>query len=406
MPIESISDLVEFLTRYPLLEPVQRDELDLLLKARFTDPRTLTRELLLREWLTPYQVNQVLQGHGTELMLGSYILQERLTEGELGQLFKARHLHMKRPVALQVVRPELLKDPRAVERFYSEIQAVSQLSHQHLVAAYDAGPIGDTHFFAMEYVEGIDLERHVQHGGPLAVDQACEFVRQAALGLQHAFERGMLHHDLCPANILVTRTGERATRNADEGSDLRHFQFRAGQSPQPRFDADPAAHQAHSATGRRLPGYATTAGLPGPGTATRQPTHRRALRTLQPGRHLLFLAHGPGAVSRRVGRAENSSPPNGTAQHPVEMLRPEVPPDVAALVAAPAGQGPERALCRAAGSGQRPQHGAASHRGFHCRTAYGNRKGDADGNPGRFVEQARPNCRAAVAAGLLLVALP
>ena len=271
MPIETVSDLVQFLTRYPLLEPVQRDELDWLLKARFTDPRTLAKELLLREWLTPYQVNQVLQGHGTDLMLGSYLLLERLTEGALGQLFKARHLHMKRTVALQVVRPELLKDPLAVEHFYGEIQAVSQLSHQHLVAAYDAGPIGNTHFFAMEYVEGIDLERQIQYGGPLAVDQACEFIRQTALGLQHAFERGLLHHDLRPANLLVTRSGERASRERRRRLRFAHLELRAGQGPQPRLDPDPPAYQAHPAAGRRLPGHATpAAGLPRPGTAARR----------------------------------------------------------------------------------------------------------------------------------------
>ncbi len=332
MPIASVSDLIECLTRYRLLEPVQRDELDLVLRARFTDPRTLARELVLREWLTPYQVNHIFQGNPNDLVLGSYVLLERLTESGLGQLFKARHLHMKRTVALQVVRPELLKDPRAVERFYGEIQAVSQLSNQHLVAAYDAGPIADTHFFAMEYVEGIDLERQIQQGGPLAVDQACEYVRQTALGLQHAFERGLLHHDLRPANLLVTRNGERGARGAGESSSS--FDTRNGPVIKVRNLGLTLIRQ-HTKNTRLLVGAAEDDQPPPDYLAPERAAGGRGdvrseLYSLGGTFYFLLTGQVPfsgGSAEEKVRRHQAETPA------PVEALRPEVPPPVAALVA-------------------------------------------------------------------------
>src|SRR5206468_7544244 len=85
---------------------------------------------------------------------------------------------------------------------------VGQLSHPNIVMAHDASQVGDTHFLVMEYVEGTDLNRLVRRSGPLPVGQACAYVRQAALGLQHAHERGLVHRDLKPANLLLTTRPE------------------------------------------------------------------------------------------------------------------------------------------------------------------------------------------------------
>jgi serine/threonine-protein kinase len=200
----TVADLLQVLARYSLLEPVQLDETKRGLSAVFPDPRALCRELMARGWLTPYQVNQIFQDEAAQLLLAPYVLQDKISESVMGDVFKARHQHMRRVVVLQVIRADLLKTPGAVERFYQEVQAASQLSHPNIVASYDAGPVGQTHFFAMEYVEGIDLERLVHQHGPLPVNQACDLVRQTALGLQHAGERGLRHHDLKPANLLVS----------------------------------------------------------------------------------------------------------------------------------------------------------------------------------------------------------
>lgn len=214
MALDTVNELVGLLRRYHLLEPAQLDELAQL-EPLFPDPRALAKELVQRGWLTPFQVNQLFQGNAHELVLGHYVLLERLTEAGMGQLYRARHQPMRRQVSLQVLRPELLSDPQAVERFYREVQTVSSLSHPNLVTLYDAGPVPQparskgaglaTHFLAMEYVEGIDLERQVRQTGPLPIVQACDVIVQTAQGLQHAFERGLIHHDLRPANILIVQ---------------------------------------------------------------------------------------------------------------------------------------------------------------------------------------------------------
>ena len=119
-------------------------------------------------------------------------------------MFKARHQKMNRLVALKVIRKELLTDAEVVGRFYREIQILSQLDHPNIVHAYDAGPAGATHFLAMEFVEGTDLGKLVKQGGPLPVQQAWEYIRQAALGLQHAHERGLVHRDIKPHNLIMS----------------------------------------------------------------------------------------------------------------------------------------------------------------------------------------------------------
>src|SRR5439155_2795830 len=109
-----------------------------------------------------------------------------------------------------------LARPDAVRRFYREIQAAAQLAHPNLVLVYDANRVGKKLFFVMEYIDGIDLYQLVKQSGPLPAALACEYIRQAALGLQHAFERGLVHRDIKPANLLVTlprRSSARAAGN-------------------------------------------------------------------------------------------------------------------------------------------------------------------------------------------------
>ncbi len=177
------------------------------LQARFADPAGLVRELVRRGWLTPYQANQLVAGRGDSLLLGSYVLLDRVGEGGMGQVFKARNWKLGRVVAIKVIRKERLTSDDAVRRFQREIQATAALAHPNIVLAYDADEVGGTHFFVMEYAEGQDLAHFVERNGPLPIPQACDCVRQAALGLQHAFEKGMVHRDIKPHNLLLTRQG-------------------------------------------------------------------------------------------------------------------------------------------------------------------------------------------------------
>jgi serine/threonine-protein kinase len=204
----STATLTEALRQTPLLSDAQRQELVRDLQPRCTDVRSLARALIARGWLTTYQINQLSQGRGAELVLGPYVLLERLGEGGTGQVFKARHVHMNRIVALKLIRAECLTDREVVGRFQREVQLISTLTHPHVVHAYDAGPVGPNYFLVMEYVEGIDLARLVRKQGALSVPQSCEYIRQAALGLQHIHERNLIHRDIKPSNLFITGLGQ------------------------------------------------------------------------------------------------------------------------------------------------------------------------------------------------------
>jgi hypothetical protein len=126
----------------------------------------------------------------------------------MGTVFKAEHLFMERVVALKIIRRDLTDRPAAVERFRQEVKAAARLVHPHIVTAYDAEQAGDLHFLVMEFVEGKSLDRLLAQDSPIAISQACDWIQQAALGLQHAWEQGMVHRDIKPANLLLTPGGQ------------------------------------------------------------------------------------------------------------------------------------------------------------------------------------------------------
>jgi WD40 repeat protein len=136
-----------------------------------------------------------------------YRVEKLLGTGGMGAVYRAYHRVMERPVALKVINPGLLTRPAVVERFTREVKAAARLSHPNIVTAFDAEQAGGMHFLVMEFVEGTDLGRLVRESGALPVDRACDYVRQAALGLQHAFELGMVHRDLKPHNLMLTPEG-------------------------------------------------------------------------------------------------------------------------------------------------------------------------------------------------------
>lgn len=137
-----------------------------------------------------------------------YKIVKPLGAGGMGVVYLAQHRLMERPVALKVISRLLTRHPAAVERFLLEVKAAARLAHPNIVAAHDAERAGDLHFLVMEYVEGVSLAEVVARQGSLSVTQACNFARQAALGLQHASERGMVHRDIKPHNLMITKKGQ------------------------------------------------------------------------------------------------------------------------------------------------------------------------------------------------------
>jgi WD40 repeat protein len=130
-----------------------------------------------------------------------------LGEGGMGAVYEAEHRVMQRRVALKVINRAYTPNASAVERFRREVRAAARLSHPNIVTTYDAEDAGEMHFLVMEYVEGVSLGRLVKERGPLPMAEACAYVRQAALGLQHAHERGMVHRDVKPDNLICCADG-------------------------------------------------------------------------------------------------------------------------------------------------------------------------------------------------------
>lgn len=137
-----------------------------------------------------------------------YSVQKRLGHGGMGMVYHATHRLMNRNVALKMIRGDLLATPMAVTRFRREVQAAAQLDHPNIVTAFDAEEISGVHFLVMEYVEGKSLYEYVHQKGPLAVALACNLARQMAQGLHHAHRLGMIHRDIKPQNVMLTRQGK------------------------------------------------------------------------------------------------------------------------------------------------------------------------------------------------------
>ena len=201
MAIDTLTQLIDQLRQSQLLTSLQLDELNRSLQRQFPESKALAHALVERGWLTAYQAKQLLQGGG--LVLGPYTILDQLGEGGSGQVFKARHRAMNRLVALKLLRADVLADAEVVARFYREIEVASQISHPNVVHALDAGPISNRLVLAMELVDGVSLDRLVKDSGPLPISAACDYIRQAALGLQHAHERGLVHRDIKPSNLLL-----------------------------------------------------------------------------------------------------------------------------------------------------------------------------------------------------------
>lgn len=219
LPVSFLSTIafVDTLRQSGLLSPAQLAEFTRDLLPRFHHVRSLVWHLLERGWLTPYQIDRLVQGGGNDLMIGEFVLLEWLGKGGMAHVYKARHRTTNQVVALKVTRPELITDAETVGQYLKEFRALAKMSHPNIVKTFVAGRHGTKHYFAMEFVQGIDLEKLVQLAGPLPVSEACDYIRQAALGLQHAHETCLVHRDIKPANLLLSQTSGSSLPSAGSG---------------------------------------------------------------------------------------------------------------------------------------------------------------------------------------------
>jgi hypothetical protein len=180
----------------------------------------MARELVSSGQLTPFQARVLLKGRWKGLVLGNYEILEKLGQGGMGSVFKARHRRLGRVVCVKVVNSAGRRSPKMLERFRNEARTVAALSHPNFVVAHDADEAEGVPFLVMEYVEGIDLSKQVERTGPLPLYEALTVIEQTAVAMQYAHDQGVTHRDIKPHNLLLAddaETGERQIKILDLG---------------------------------------------------------------------------------------------------------------------------------------------------------------------------------------------
>src|SRR5262245_46305584 len=196
----SSPSLLEVLCKHGLVDSGAAHEAAGGLPPNASDERTVAW-LLRRGLLTEFQAGLLRSQNVSGLVVGPFRLVDRLGEGDLFHVYLARHAPTGQAVSLKVLRQELQDDPMARKQLRQETSIVTRLKHPRFPRGIDVDP-GQT-YLPTDYIAGVDLQRIVQQLGPLPANQACDYIHQAALGLQHAYEQGLVHRDLKPGNILV-----------------------------------------------------------------------------------------------------------------------------------------------------------------------------------------------------------
>jgi serine/threonine protein kinase len=155
------------------------------------------------------------------LQIGEYEIVRPLGRGGMGNVYLARHTKLGREVALKVLASHRLADARMRQRFDAEMRAVGALSHPNIVTAHDARDIDGTAVLVTEFIDGSDLGKIVQLGGPLSIADSCEIASKVAIALAYTHAQGFVHRDIKPSNVMLSRTGE--IKLLDLG--LARFQF-------------------------------------------------------------------------------------------------------------------------------------------------------------------------------------
>ena len=167
-----------------------------------SDSRALADRLIAENLLTDYQVRRFLSGKSHGLIVGKYVILDRIGSGSMGRVYKAHHQLMGRVVALKIIAPEIVTNDRVVARFHREMRLVGRLDHPNVVRAFDADQSNKILYIVMEYVAGKSLGQRLKEG-ILPPGEAVGYAAQAALGLAHAHEMGIVHRDVKPSNLLV-----------------------------------------------------------------------------------------------------------------------------------------------------------------------------------------------------------
>lgn len=172
--------------------------------------RSLAVELIDQDFVTKRQIARlkaIVDAERSGQKIPGYRLLGKLGAGAMATVYKARQLNLDRLVAIKVLPRKFSKNPQFIERFYAEGRAAAQLNHPHIVQAYDVGKAGEYHYFVMEYVDGRTVYDDIVKNKRYTEADAIEITRQVALALGHAHERGIIHRDVKPKNIMITKDG-------------------------------------------------------------------------------------------------------------------------------------------------------------------------------------------------------
>ena len=170
--------------------------------------RRLARKTVESGHLTLWQAQRLLEGiRPQSLRLDKYVLLDIIGHGGMGRVYLARDTRLGRLVAIKVLSRERMNNPRALARFRREAKVGAQLQHENLVRIYDEGEAFGNHYLVMEYIDGKTVGRLVAEHGPLPAAVAARITRQVSLGLEHAYQKGLIHRDVNPLNILIDKDG-------------------------------------------------------------------------------------------------------------------------------------------------------------------------------------------------------
>lgn len=208
MPV-TLEEFIEYLSEIGFMDVEEVHDFldDLPLNKQPQTARKLVQEMLRREKVTEFQAETMLKGKTKRLVAGNYVIMEKIGQGGMGRVYKARHRRMDRVVALKFLPSKARQSPEAIGRFDREIRAAARLAHRNIVTSHDADESEGRYFLAMEYIDGSDLLAVVNDGGPLPVETAVDYIVQAAEGLQYAHSQKIIHLDIKPANLLLDKTG-------------------------------------------------------------------------------------------------------------------------------------------------------------------------------------------------------
>ncbi len=142
-----------------------------------------------------------------KMIANRYEIIEEVGKGGMAVVYKAKCLVLNRYVAIKVLRPEFREDTDFIARFKAEAQSAGSLSHPNIVSIYDVGQEGDLDYIVMEYVEGVTLKQYIDAKVVIPWKEAVDYAAQICSGLEHAHKKGIVHKDIKPHNIIITREG-------------------------------------------------------------------------------------------------------------------------------------------------------------------------------------------------------